>query len=121
MTLEADFTPTTTGTGSSQLQVFVSRVENTTRAVVAGELDGATAVSLSEQLHQVIAELVGDLVIDVGLLTFIDSTGLAMLLSLHKEVAESGHALTVADPTPMARRLLRITGVDRVVTIEPPH
>jgi hypothetical protein len=42
--METNFTPTTKGTGSSQLQVFVSRVETTTRVVLAGELDGASAI-----------------------------------------------------------------------------
>jgi anti-anti-sigma factor len=119
MTLETEFTPTSRGTGSSQLQVFVSRVESTTRVVVAGELDGAGAVSLIEELRQVTADLVGDLVVDVGLLTFIDSTGLSMLVSLDKKVRASGHSLTVADPTPMARRLFEITALDQVLTIRP--
>lgn len=119
MTLEADFTPTTNGTGTSQLQVFVSRVGRTTRVVMAGELDDAGAVSLTEQLRQVAADLVGDLVVDIGLLTFIDSTGLSLLVSLDKKVRSSGHALTVADPTPMARRLFEITALDQVLTVEP--
>jgi anti-anti-sigma factor len=121
MTLETDFTPTTEGTGATQLQVFVSRVEDTTRVVLAGELDGGSAVSLSEQLRHVTADLECDLVIDVGLLTFIDSTGLSLLVSLHKNVQASGRALTVVDPTPMARRLFQITGLDQVLTVEPAH
>jgi anti-anti-sigma factor len=119
MTLKKDFTPTTEGTGASQLQVFVSRAERTTRVVVAGEIDGDSAVTLSEQLRQVIPELVGDLIIDIGLLTFIDSTGLSLLVSLSKGVRGAGHALTVADPTPMARRLFQITGLDQVLAVEP--
>jgi anti-sigma B factor antagonist len=119
MTLELNFTPSTTGTGASQLQVFVSRVESTTRVVLAGELDGAAAAALSEQLRQVSAELVGDLVVDAGLLTFIDSTGLSLLVSLHKQVRASGRSLTVSDLTPMTRRLFQITGLDQVLTVEP--
>jgi anti-anti-sigma factor len=119
MTLEMNFTPSTTGTGASQLQVFVSRIESTTRVVLAGELDGAAAAALSEQLRQVTTDLVGDLVVDVGLLTFIDSTGLSLLVSLHKRVAASGRSLTVADLTPMTRRLFQITGLDQVLMVEP--
>jgi anti-anti-sigma factor len=119
MTLEMDFTPSTTGTGASQLQVFVSRVESTTRVVLAGELDGAAAAALSEELRQVTADLVGDLVVDVGLLTFIDSTGLSLLVSLHKQVRASGRSLTICDLTPMTRRLFQITGLDQVLMVEP--
>lgn len=119
MTLEIHFTPTAKGTGVPQLQVFVSRVESTTRVVLAGELDGASAVSLNEQLRQVTSDLVGDLVVDVGLLTFIDSTGLSLLVSLNKKVRASGHALTIADPTLKTRRLFQITALDQVLTIGP--
>jgi anti-sigma B factor antagonist len=104
--------------GRAPLQLFVSG-EGTTRLIVAGELDGATAVLLSEQLRQLVADLVGDLTIDIGLVTFIDSTGLSLLISLHKQVRALGRTLTVADPTPMARRLLEITGLDQALTIEP--
>lgn len=107
------------GTGASQLQVFISRVEVTTRVVLAGELDGASALPLGEQLCDVAAELVGDLVVDIGLLTFIDSTGLSLLLSLHKMVRACGCTLTICDPTPMARRLFQITGLDQLLTVEP--
>jgi anti-anti-sigma factor len=119
MTLEAHFRSTTTGTGSSQLQVFVSRAESTTRVILAGELDAATAVSLSEQLRSVTADLVDDLSVDVGLLIFIDSTGLSLLVSVHKKVRALGHTLTIRDPTPATRRLFQITGLEDVLTVEP--
>jgi anti-sigma B factor antagonist len=106
------------GRRTAPLQLFVSG-EATTRLIVAGELDGATAVFLSEQLRQLVADLAGDLTMDIGLITFIDSTGLSLLISLHKQVRASGRTLTVADPTPMARRLFEITGLDQVLKIEP--
>jgi anti-sigma B factor antagonist len=128
MTLETNQTPhapeveTDTveakGRGPAALQLFVGG-GGTTRLIVAGELDGATAAFLSEQLRQLTADLVGDLTIDIGLITFIDSTGLSLLISLHKQLRASGRTLTVADPTPMARRLFEITGLDQVLTIEP--
>ena len=60
-----------------------------------------------------------DLSIDVGLLIFIDSTGLSLLVSVHKKVRALGHSLTIRDPTPATRRLFQITGLDDVLTVEP--
>jgi anti-sigma B factor antagonist len=119
MTLETHFRPTTTGTGASQLQVFVSRAENTTRVILAGELDAASAESLSEQLRLVTADLEEDLSIDAGLLLFIDSTGLSLLVSLQKKVSALGRTLTIRDPTPATRRLFEITGLADVLNVEP--
>jgi anti-sigma B factor antagonist len=128
MTLETDSTPrrpdarndsvVAEGTGTAPLQLFVSG-GHPTRLILAGELDGATAVILSEQLRQLTADLDGDLTVDIGLITFIDSTGLSLLISLHNQVRALGRTLTVADPTPMARRLFEITGLDQVLMIGP--
>lgn len=102
------------------LQMSVTCVANSTRVVLAGELDDATAGYLLERMRAVTAELPGDLSIDIGLLTFIDSTGLTVLVTLHKRVQALGRALTVMDPTPMARRLFQITGLDKILTVNPP-
>jgi len=127
MTLEKD--PTTnieyldlgSVTGTPPLQVLVGRTEACTRVIVAGELDDATAAVLSDRLREVLIDLSGDVVIDIGLLTFIDSSGLSLLVTFHKHVRSLGATLIVTDPTPMARRLFEITGLDRVLTIEPPE
>lgn len=101
------------------LHISVTCVANSTRLALAGELDDATAGFLLERMRAVTAELPGDLAIDIGLLTFIDSTGMTVLVMLHKRVQALGRALTVTDPTPMARRLFQITGLDKVLTVEP--
>jgi anti-sigma B factor antagonist len=87
--------------------------------ILAGELDAASAVSLSEQLRHLTTDLVDDLSIDVGLLNFIDSTGLSLLVSVQKKVRALGHNLTIRDPTPATRRLFQITGLEDVLMVEP--
>jgi anti-anti-sigma factor len=106
-------------TGSPQLRVFVSGGAGQARVVLAGELDDATAGHLNHRLREVTAELAGDLSIDLSLLTFIDSTGLAVLVQLHKRVQALGWSLIVVEPTARAYRLLEITGLDQVLTIQP--
>ncbi len=59
------------------------------------------------------------MVIDIGLLDFIGSTGISVIISQHKTLQAQGRTLTVLDPTPSARRLFEITGLDQVLTIEP--
>jgi anti-anti-sigma factor len=104
---------------ASPLQVFVRNEEDPTQVIVAGELDGSTARFLREKLAEVTADLDGALVLDVSLLTFIDSTGLSLLLSVHKNLQTRGLDLTIVDPTPMTRRLFQITGLNQVLRIEP--
>jgi anti-anti-sigma factor len=101
------------------LQVVVRLGEGCTTVIVAGELDDSTAPDLRERLAQVTADLVGDLVLDIGLLTFVDSTGLALFVAQHKKLRSQGSRLIISSPSPMARRLMEITGLTRILSIEP--
>jgi len=106
-------------TDASPLQVFVSQKDERTHVVLLGELDISTARFLAEQLLDATAGSEGDFVIDIGLLSFIGSTGISVLLTHHKSLEARGRKLTLLDPTPTARRLFQITGLDQVLTIEP--
>jgi anti-sigma B factor antagonist len=104
---------------ASPLQVLVSHQDDRTHVVLMGELDASTARFLAEQLMEATAVSAGDVVIDIGLLGFIGSTGISVIISQHKALRAQGRTLTVLDPTPSARRLFEITGLDQVLTIEP--
>jgi anti-sigma B factor antagonist len=106
-------------TGGSPLQIIVSHKEGRTRVALMGELDGATAPFLREKLVDVATELVGDLELDIGLLTFVDWAGLSLLVTIHKHLAAKGRNLVIVAPTPMARRLFEITSLNQVLQIEP--
>ncbi|MGO8864744.1 MAG: STAS domain-containing protein [Acidimicrobiales bacterium] len=106
-------------TYATPLQVLVSHKDDRTHVVLVGELDVSTARFLAEQLIDATAASAGDVVIDIGLLDFIGSTGISVIISQHKTLQAQGRTLTVLDPTPSARRLFEITGLDQVLTIEP--
>jgi len=75
------------------------------RVVVAGELDIATASVLSPH---VTGRDGGDaVVLDLAAVTFIDSTGLRLLIEAH---AALGERLRIV-PSPACERLFEITGV----------
>jgi len=50
--------------------------------------------------------------IDLGSVSFIDSSGLGALVRLHKESEEAGKELRLANVPGSMRRLLEITGLD---------
>jgi len=104
----------------SPLQVLVSHRKDHAYVVLAGELDGATAPFLMRTLVDVNATLEGDLVLDIGQLSFIDSTGLSVFVSQHKKLSAKGQRLVIHGPTAMALRLFQITGLVEVFTIEAP-
>src|ERR1700729_1102994 len=103
----------------SPLQILVSHLKEHAYVVLTGELDGATAPFLVRTLVEVNETLEGDLVLDIKKLSFIDSTGLSVFVSQHKNLSAKGRKLVIYAPTAMARRLFQITGLEEVLAIEP--
>ena len=85
---------------------------------LAGELDhhaAATAIRRSERLldeHQP-----GSLVLDLAALSFMDSSGIALLLKLKKRMQYVGGTLEVQNTPPQAYRVLVGAGIDRLIPI----
>src|SRR5579883_915000 len=83
-----------------------------TRIVVSGELDIATV----PELHRhVTADGAGVVALDLTAVTFIDSTGLRLLLEAHQTL---GDRLRIV-PSPACERLFEIAGVrDRLPLVQ---
>lgn len=74
-----------------------------------GELDLATVPVLEDVLQR--AERVHELVvIDLHELTFLDSTGLHVLISAEQRARRSSTRLVIVQGPPQVRRLLELTG-----------
>ncbi|MGC5021182.1 STAS domain-containing protein [Micromonospora sp. DT47] len=77
-----------------------------------GELDMSSADELESALDDVLDRpgLI-EIVVDLAGVTFIDSTGVATLLSGAAEAVGRGATLRIVDPQPVVARVLRITAV----------
>ncbi|MCA1842697.1 MAG: STAS domain-containing protein [Actinobacteria bacterium] len=84
---------------------------------VRGEIDLVTAPVLWESLVDLLLDA-DRLVIDLAGTTFIDSTGLGVLVRALKRLRHRGGELVLRSPRPNARKVLSITCLDRVMTIE---
>ena len=86
---------------------------------VGGELDLYTAPSFRES----VLEAAGDtdppkVIVDFRVLGFIDSSGLGAIVACLKHLRERGGDLALAAPAGSGlRRLLDLTGLDRVLTL----
>ena len=76
-----------------------------------GEVDVATAPALREHLDQVIERDRGPVVIDLTSVTFIDSTGLGVLISARKLCADAERDLRIVVSEPRIRKVFEITGL----------
>jgi anti-sigma B factor antagonist len=85
---------------------------------VEGEVDAFSAPRLREAISS-LAPL-SDVVIDAAGLTFIDSSGLGVLVGAAKRLGSAGHSLTVRNARSSILQVLEITSLDAIVTIEAP-
>ena len=107
------------GGGAPDLGIEIRRAPGQTHIVLTGELDGATAPLLRESFLEVAEGLEGNLVVEISGLTFVDSSGLTLLITEHKNLQANGSSLIIRSPTPMARRAFEITGLHDILWIEP--
>jgi anti-anti-sigma factor len=56
-------------------------------------------------------------VLDLSELTFVDSTGLEVMLRAARRAREQGRRLVVARPTAHVRKLLEMTAIDQTLDI----
>lgn len=78
---------------------------------VVGELDAYSARSLEEVAASLRSEGCRDLTLDLSQTTFVDSSGLRVLLALHTDLATGPGRLMLQDPSDPVDRLLAITGL----------
>ncbi len=85
----------------------------------AGEIDVSTASKLRERLDAAIDRGTALVVVDLSSVTFIDSTGLGVLIGTSKRVEDAGGALRVVATEPRILKLFEITGLTERFAIAP--
>ena len=96
-------------------QAAIDGVDDVGAAVVvklAGELDLYNAHAVRQELERQTSREPQRLVIDLSRLTFIDSTGLGVLIEARSRM-KNRSAFVLAAPGLEARRALEISGLDR--------
>ncbi|MEL6984195.1 MAG: STAS domain-containing protein [Actinomycetota bacterium] len=96
------------------LTITVSEADPRTVAV-DGQIDSHTATSFNDVLVEIPADQTVH--VDLGAVTFIDSSGLRVLVRAEKRQSAGGGALVIANPSAPVRRLLEITGLASELTI----
>jgi anti-sigma B factor antagonist len=84
-----------------------------------GEVDVATAPALRDRLEQVIESDQGPVVVDLTAVTFIDSTGLGVLIGARKQCDDNGRALRVVMSEPRILKVFEITGLTEFFDVQP--
>ncbi len=79
---------------------------------LSGELDIATADRVEQELRTVEATDAGQIVLDLSGLTFMDSTGVRLVLSAHARAQADSNRLSLVRGSPAVQRVFELSGVD---------
>jgi anti-sigma B factor antagonist len=104
-------------TESSEIPPFhvdLDRSGDTLTVTPIGELDIATVPRVADALAAA-KRPYGRLVLDLRGLSFIDSSGLRLVLMEVERAAGEGHAVEVIPGDERVQRIFRLTGADRIV------
>ena len=113
----SSYTGMPTGVNPGELQVVVSGAERAYEIHLLGELDMSTATEFRERLLGLAAEGPTQVTVDLSALSFVDSTGLSVLITGLKRFRQQGGDMALRSPTPATRRVLEITGLTEVFAI----
>lgn len=88
------------------------------RVALSGDLDVASAASVEERLVDLQGpDAPSDLVLDLRGLSFIDSTGLSLLINTDSRARKAGRRVTIVSGRGVPRRLLETTGLIRKLDV----
>lgn len=81
---------------------------------IIGEIDVSNVASIEVELDRVLADHPARLVFDLSELSFIDSSGIAILL----RAAEKADQIELRNPSAIVRRVIVATGLSDVLRVE---
>ena len=79
---------------------------------VAGEIDAVTAQQLADEFANLPDVIDGHIEVDLAAITFMDSSGLRVLLALADRAEASGRTVVVRNPSKPVTKLLGITQLE---------
>ena len=106
----------TDGRPGPQLALFgidITSPAGQVRVALSGEIDLSTVGDLESELRETVEAAPELLVLDLREVTFLDSSGLRLLLRLHGRQTERGDRLVIVQGARRVARVLELTGADQ--------
>ena len=100
-----------------QLDIHTVALHDRTVVRLEGELDAYTAPGLVACFDDLLTQGITDLVVDLGRVSFIDSTGLGVLVNAHTAAIEREGTVELVASDPRVVRVLEMTSLDQIFTV----
>jgi anti-sigma B factor antagonist len=98
------------------MQVHIIDAENLMIIALKGDLDTSAAQDLDVQMEGLLPLIKGELVIDLGELSYLNSTGIRSFIRLDKALKPLGKRFKFVNATSRILRIFQYCGLDRYFT-----
>ena len=93
--------------------------KGTLTARVSGEIDHHTAALLREELDREIeTRSIKKLVLDFEEVTFMDSSGIGLVMGRYRNLLKTGAELSIMGAPPNIAKMLKLGGIEKLAKIE---
>ena len=99
------------------LVLSTRQVDDLAIVSVGGEVDLDTASQLGDHALAALRDVSPHVLLDLTDVTFMDSTGLKVLLSIQRRADLAGGSFAVAGASRSVRKILALTGLDQTFTL----
>lgn len=100
------------------MQVFFSQEGSALIARVKGEVDLSTADRLRQELESSLEHARAHILcLDLEGVSFMDSSGLGVILGRYRRLSQKGGKVAICRPQPQVRRLLDLAGLSKIMDI----
>jgi anti-sigma B factor antagonist len=104
--------------GSDLFQIDVSHDGIEAVVTLTGELDVASAPELVIVLQDGALDVADTVELDMERVSFVDSTGIGVLVSAHRRMNAHGRTLIIRSPQPPTVKLIQISGLSSYLNIK---
>ena len=89
------------------------------RITISGEVDHHRVRDTMEQIEEAVERILPrECILDMREVTFMDSSGIAMILKTHRRMNEIGGKVSVENVPGQAMRVLEASAIDRIISVK---
>ncbi|MBO7217370.1 MAG: anti-sigma factor antagonist [Clostridia bacterium] len=104
------------------MSVDIKSVGELLTVLLSGEIDHHTAKDIREKIDEAIEFNMPSLVImDFGGVTFMDSSGIGLVMGRYKILVKKGAKLNLTNLPPNIYKVMKLAGIERLAKIEKEH
>ena len=95
----------------------IIEVSKTNMVSIRGEIDIYSIEKFRDTIEEKIKTQASEIILDCSELSYMYSTGMGVLIELRNKTKELGQKIIMMNPRPNIRKLLALTGVDKIIEI----